>query len=57
MQKPLELETNASGYDMWENLMQRGRGICDHSEMFHGRVPNYPKYDNEIYALVQVVKK
>jgi hypothetical protein len=31
--------------------------MCYHSKMFHGGVLNYPTYDKEIYALVQVVKK
>jgi hypothetical protein len=25
--------------------------------MFHGRVPNYPAYDNELYVMVQAFKK
>jgi hypothetical protein len=38
-------------------LIQGGKLGCYHSEMFHGRVLNYPTYDKELYALVQVVKK
>jgi hypothetical protein len=38
-------------------LMQGGRSICYHSEVFNGVVLNYPTYDNELHALVQVVNK
>ena len=45
----------------WEwfdgGLMQGGRATCYHSKMFHGGVLNHPTYDQELYALVQVVKK
>jgi hypothetical protein len=51
------VETDASGYAMGAILMQGGKPICYHSEMFHGGVLNYPTYDKELYALVQVVKK
>ena len=57
LQNPLELEIYASGYAMWVILMQEGRPICYHFEMFHGGVLNYPNYDKELYALVQYVKK
>jgi hypothetical protein len=57
LQKPFEVETDASGYAMGVVLMQGGKSICYHSEMFHGGVLNYPTYDKELYALVQVVKK
>ena len=36
-------------------LMQGGKLVCYHFEMFHGGVLNYPTYDKELY--VQVVKK
>jgi hypothetical protein len=52
-----EVETDASGYAMGEVLMQGGRTICYHYETFHGAVLNYPAYDKELYALIQVVKK
>jgi hypothetical protein len=57
LQNPFEVETNASGYAMGAVLMQGGRPICYHSEVFHGEVLNYPTYDKELYALVQAVKK
>jgi hypothetical protein len=57
LQNPFEVETNASGYAMGAILMQGGRPICYHYEVFHAVVLNYPTYDKEIYALVQDVKK
>ena len=46
-----------SGYAMGVVLMQGGRIVCYHSEVFHGEVLNYPTYDKELYAMVQVAKK
>jgi hypothetical protein len=46
------VEIDASGYAMGEGLMQGGRLVCYHSEVFHGVVINYPTYDKDIYALV-----
>ena len=57
MQQPFEVETNASGYAMGVVLMQGGRSVCYHSEVFHGAFLNYPTYDKELYAMVQAVKK
>ena len=42
---------------MGESLMQHGKPIYFHSKTFNGAVINYPTYDNELYALVQNVKK
>jgi len=57
VQQPFEVETNASGYAMGAILMQGGRLVSYHSKLFHGSVLNYPTYDKEVYAMVQVVKK
>jgi hypothetical protein len=57
LQKPFEVEIDASRYAMGVVLMQGGRLVCYHSEVCHGAVFNYPTYDKELYALVQVVKK
>jgi hypothetical protein len=57
LQKPFEVETNASGYAMGAVLMQGEKHACYHSEVFHGPILNYPTYDKELYALVQAVKK
>ena len=38
-------------------LMQHGKPISFHFEIFNGVVTNYPTYDKEIYALVQSVKQ
>jgi hypothetical protein len=50
------VETYASGYAMGAILMQGGRPICYHSDMFHGGFLKYPTYDKELYALVQDIK-
>lgn len=38
-------------------LMQGGRLVCYHSEVFHGDILNYPTYDKELYAMVHAMKK
>jgi hypothetical protein len=57
LQKPFEVETDASGYAMGAIMMQGGRLVCYHSEVFHGAIFNYPTIDKELYALVQAIKK
>jgi hypothetical protein len=57
LQRPFELETDASGYALGAVLMQGGRHVCYHSELFHGVVLDYPTYDKELFAIVQAVKK
>jgi hypothetical protein len=56
LQNPFEVETNRSGYAMGAILMQGGRPVCYHSELFHGVVFNYHTYKKELYALVHDVK-
>jgi len=46
------VEIDVSGYAMGAVLMQGGRPISYHSEVFHGEVLNYPTYDKELYAIV-----
>jgi hypothetical protein len=50
------VEKNASGYAMGAVLMQGGRFVCYHSEIFHVEFLNYPTYEKELYALIQFVK-
>jgi penicillin V acylase-like amidase (Ntn superfamily) len=57
LHKPFEVEMDASGYAMREVLMQGGRLVCYHFEVFYGVVFNYPTYEKELYSLIQVVKK
>jgi hypothetical protein len=56
LQRPFELECDASGHALGAVLMQDGRPIAYHSEMFQGPQQNYPTYDKELYALHQAVK-
>ena len=51
------METYVSEYTMEEILMQGGRPICYHFELFDGEFLNYHSYNMEFYALVHVVKK
>jgi hypothetical protein len=57
LQKPFEFQIVARRYAMGVVLMQRGKTICYHYETFTQVVINYPKYDKELHALVQSVKK
>jgi hypothetical protein len=57
LHKSFEVETDASGSAMGVVMMQGGRLLCYHFEVFHGVVLNYPTYNKELYALVQFVKK
>ncbi|GJX96113.1 transposon ty3-G gag-pol polyprotein [Tanacetum coccineum] len=56
LQRPFELETDASGYAMGAVLFQEGKPVAYHSEMFQGAQKNYPTYDKELLALHQAVK-
>jgi hypothetical protein len=31
--------------------------VCYHLELFHGEVLDHPLYDNDLFAIVQVVNK
>jgi hypothetical protein len=57
LQNPFEVEIDASGYTMGEVMMQGGRHGCYHSEVFHGSVLNYPTYSQDVYALIQYIKR
>ena len=57
LQRPFDIETDASDYAMGVVLMQHGKPICYHSKTFNSAVVNYPTYDKELYALLQTVKK
>jgi len=57
LQRPFEIETDASDYAMGAVLMQHGKLICYHYWTFNFAIVNYSTYDEELYALVQSVKK
>ena len=48
---------DASDYAMGAVLMQHGKLISFHYEIFNGAITSYPTYDKEIYTLIQSVKK
>ncbi|CAL9018893.1 unnamed protein product, partial [Prunus brigantina] len=56
LQKPFEVEADASNYAMGAVLFQDGKPIAYHSEMFSGQILKYPTYDKELYAMHQAVK-
>nr|CAD1837549.1 unnamed protein product [Ananas comosus var. bracteatus] len=56
LQRPFELEADASRYAMGAVLMQDGRPIAYYSEIFQGAQKNYPTYDKELLSLHQAVK-
>ena len=57
LRQPFEIQTDASDYALGAVLMQHGKPISFHSEIFNGDVTKYSTYDKELYALVQSVKK
>jgi len=57
LQRPFEIETDASDYAMGAMLTQHRKLICYHSETFNPVVVNYPTHDKELYALFQSMKK
>ena len=57
LRHPFEIQMDASDYDMGAILMQHGKPISFHSEIFNGPMTNYPIYDKELYTLVKSVKK
>ncbi|CAL2266313.1 unnamed protein product [Prunus armeniaca] len=56
LQRPFEVEADASNYAMGAVLFQDGKPVAYHSEMFSGPILNYPTYDKELYAMHQAVK-
>ena len=57
LRQPFEIQTDSSDYAMGAILLQHGKPIAFHSETFNGFVTNYTKYEKELYALVQSIKK
>ncbi|CAL9019281.1 unnamed protein product, partial [Prunus brigantina] len=56
LQRPFEVEADASNYAMGAVLFQDGKPAAYHSEKFNGPVLNYPTYDKELYVMHQAVK-
>ena len=54
--QPFEIQTDASDYAMGVVLMQHGKPISFHYEIFNGAVTKYPTYDKDLYVLIQSVK-
>ena len=52
LQRTFEEEIDASGYTMGVVLIQGGRLVCYHSELFYGTVLNYHAYEKDLYAMV-----
>ena len=45
LRQPFEIQIDASDYAMGAVLMQHGKPISFHSEIFNGVVTKYPTYD------------
>lgn len=54
LQRLFELETDAFGYAMGAILLQEGRPVAYHSEMFQGSQKNYPTYDKELLVYTKL---
>lgn len=52
LQRPFEIENDASGYAIGIVLMQLNKLICYHSEKNSQVVINYHPFQKELYALV-----
>lgn len=55
-QKPFQVEIDVSGCH-GKKIMQGGRHVYYHFEIFHEVVLNYPTYEKELYSLFQVINK
>jgi hypothetical protein len=53
LQKPFEIETDASDYVVGVVLTQHEHLVAYHSETLFDIVHKYPTYDNEMYSIVQ----
>ncbi|OMP09092.1 hypothetical protein COLO4_05809 [Corchorus olitorius] len=57
LRQPFEIETDASGHAMGAVLLQGGKPVCYHSQLFSGAVLNYPTYDKELFVVVLAIRK
>ena len=53
LQKPFEIEIDASDYAIGEVLTQQGNPLEYHSETLSNTVHKYPTYDKDMYFIVQ----
>jgi hypothetical protein len=53
LQKPFDIETDASKYAMGAILTQHGHLVAYHSETLSDVVCKYPTYDKEMYFIVK----
>ena len=57
LQKPFEIETDASDYAVGAVLTQHGHPMAYHSETLSDTVHKYPTYDKEMYSIVQASRQ
>jgi hypothetical protein len=57
LQQPLEIETDASDYDVVAVLTQHGNLVAYHSETLFDTVRKYPTYYNKMYSIVQACRQ
>jgi len=48
LQKPFDVQTDASDYAIWAVLTQHGHPVAYHSETISDTVQKYPTYDKEM---------
>jgi hypothetical protein len=53
LQKPIEIKTNASNYDVGTILTQHDHPVAYHSETLLDVFYKYPTYNKEMYSIVQ----
>jgi hypothetical protein len=53
LQKPFDIETDASDYVVGTVLTQHGHPVAYHSETLFDTIRKYPTFDTKIYSIVQ----
>jgi hypothetical protein len=57
LQRPFDIERDASDYDVGVVLTQHGHLVAYHSETLSYVVRKYPTYDKEMYSIVQAFRQ
>ena len=57
LQKPFEIEIDASDYAIGAVLTQQVHPVAYHSETLSETVRKYPTYDKEMYSIVQAYRR
>jgi hypothetical protein len=57
LQKPFNIETDASNYVVGAFITQHRHSMAYHSETLSDNVLKYPTYDKEMYSIVQACRQ